>query len=112
MLCRDDFLIGFALIVCFQFLCLLLLSYFKLTYCDHYYLFHLLIVPFLQVQIPSNLPSQGSTLSGHSPSVSSSAPSPVLQPRTLILTSTDVFLLDEDYVSYPLPDFAKEPPSR
>uniref|UniRef100_A0A672IK50 PX domain-containing protein n=1 Tax=Salarias fasciatus TaxID=181472 RepID=A0A672IK50_SALFA len=34
------------------------------------------------------------------------------QPRTLILTSTDVFLLDEDYVSYPLPDFAKEPPSR
>uniref|UniRef100_A0A8C4IKX2 Nischarin n=1 Tax=Dicentrarchus labrax TaxID=13489 RepID=A0A8C4IKX2_DICLA len=33
-------------------------------------------------------------------------------PRTLILTSTDVFLLDEDYVSYPLPDFAKEPPSR
>uniref|UniRef100_A0A7N8WN65 Nischarin n=1 Tax=Mastacembelus armatus TaxID=205130 RepID=A0A7N8WN65_9TELE len=40
------------------------------------------------------------------------ASSPVLQPRTLILTSTDVFLLDEDYVSYPLPDFAKEPPSR
>ncbi|XP_061689073.1 LOW QUALITY PROTEIN: nischarin [Syngnathoides biaculeatus] len=38
--------------------------------------------------------------------------SPVLHPRTLILTSTDVFLLDEDYVSYPLPDFAKEPPSR
>uniref|UniRef100_A0A671XWV3 Nischarin n=1 Tax=Sparus aurata TaxID=8175 RepID=A0A671XWV3_SPAAU len=44
--------------------------------------------------------------------VNVSAPSPVLQPRTLILTSTDVFLLDEDYVSYPLPDFAKEPPSR
>uniref|UniRef100_A0A665VHI6 PX domain-containing protein n=1 Tax=Echeneis naucrates TaxID=173247 RepID=A0A665VHI6_ECHNA len=43
---------------------------------------------------------------------SCSAPSPVLQPRTLILTSTDVFLLDEDYISYPLPDFAKEPPSR
>ncbi|XP_056129521.1 nischarin [Lampris incognitus] len=43
---------------------------------------------------------------------STSAPSPVLQPRTLILTSTDIFLLDEDYVSYPLPDFAKEPPSR
>uniref|UniRef100_A0A669ET40 Nischarin n=1 Tax=Oreochromis niloticus TaxID=8128 RepID=A0A669ET40_ORENI len=42
----------------------------------------------------------------------SSALSPILQPRTLILTSTDVFLLDEDYVSYPLPDFAKEPPSR
>uniref|UniRef100_A0A671XWY1 Nischarin n=1 Tax=Sparus aurata TaxID=8175 RepID=A0A671XWY1_SPAAU len=41
--------------------------------------------------------------------------SPVIfgvNPRTLILTSTDVFLLDEDYVSYPLPDFAKEPPSR
>ncbi|XP_028261990.1 nischarin isoform X1 [Parambassis ranga] len=56
-----------------------------------------------------HIPSQGSTLSGPS---SSSAPSPVLQPRTLILTSTDVFLLDEDYVSYPLPDFAKEPPSR
>uniref|UniRef100_A0A665VHY0 PX domain-containing protein n=1 Tax=Echeneis naucrates TaxID=173247 RepID=A0A665VHY0_ECHNA len=36
----------------------------------------------------------------------------MLQPRTLILTSTDVFLLDEDYISYPLPDFAKEPPSR
>uniref|UniRef100_A0A673AMR3 PX domain-containing protein n=1 Tax=Sphaeramia orbicularis TaxID=375764 RepID=A0A673AMR3_9TELE len=35
-----------------------------------------------------------------------------LQPRTLILTSSDVFLLDEDYISYPLPDFAKEPPSR
>lgn len=47
------------------------------------------------------------------PSVLSSGSSgPVLQPRTLILTSTDVFLLDEDYVSYPLPDFAKEPPSR
>lgn len=46
-------------------------------------------------------------------SVSGSGSSgPVLQPRTLILTSTDVFLLDEDYVSYPLPDFAKEPPSR
>uniref|UniRef100_A0A8C3G7T1 Nischarin n=1 Tax=Cyclopterus lumpus TaxID=8103 RepID=A0A8C3G7T1_CYCLU len=55
--------------------------------------------------------AQGSTLSGHS-SFSDSGPSPVLQPRTLILTSTDVFLLDEDYVSYPLPDFAKEPPSR
>uniref|UniRef100_A0A669F3I6 Nischarin n=1 Tax=Oreochromis niloticus TaxID=8128 RepID=A0A669F3I6_ORENI len=50
------------------------------------------------VQIPSSPPS--------------SALSPILQPRTLILTSTDVFLLDEDYVSYPLPDFAKEPPSR
>ncbi|KAL7843154.1 hypothetical protein AOLI_G00246660 [Acnodon oligacanthus] len=35
-----------------------------------------------------------------------------LQPKTLILTSTDVFLLDEDYISYPLPEFAKEPPQR
>ncbi|XP_020486354.2 nischarin isoform X1 [Labrus bergylta] len=66
----------------------------------------LLYLLVFQVQVPSSLPSQGSTQSGHSP------PSPVLQPRTLILTSTDVFLLDEDYVSYPLPDFAKEPPSR
>lgn len=62
--------------------------------------------------MPGGLPSHGSTLSGPSPSVSGSGPSPVLQPRTLILTSTDVFLLEEDYVSYPLPDFAKEPPSR
>uniref|UniRef100_A0AAX7TYK0 PX domain-containing protein n=1 Tax=Astatotilapia calliptera TaxID=8154 RepID=A0AAX7TYK0_ASTCA len=53
-----------------------------------------------------------SALSGTSSSDLGSARSPVLQPRTLILTSTDVFLLDEDYVSYPLPDFAKEPPSR
>lgn len=37
---------------------------------------------------------------------------PSLQPKTLILTSTDVFLLDEDYISYPLPEFAKEPPQR
>ncbi|TRZ01620.1 hypothetical protein DNTS_022973 [Danionella cerebrum] len=37
---------------------------------------------------------------------------PVLQPKTLILTSTDVFLLDEDHISYPLPEFAKEPPQR
>uniref|UniRef100_A0A673AMX2 PX domain-containing protein n=1 Tax=Sphaeramia orbicularis TaxID=375764 RepID=A0A673AMX2_9TELE len=44
---------------------------------------------------------------GHAP-----AHSHILQPRTLILTSSDVFLLDEDYISYPLPDFAKEPPSR
>uniref|UniRef100_A0A672IM98 PX domain-containing protein n=1 Tax=Salarias fasciatus TaxID=181472 RepID=A0A672IM98_SALFA len=56
---------------------------------------------------------QSSSLSGSSSSSGpGSASSPVLQPRTLILTSTDVFLLDEDYVSYPLPDFAKEPPSR
>ncbi|XP_068578165.1 nischarin isoform X1 [Cebidichthys violaceus] len=72
----------------------------------------LLYLLVFQVQIPGSLPSQGSTLSGHSSSVSGSGPSPVLQPRTLILTGTDVFLLDEDYVSYPLPDFAKEPPSR
>ncbi|KAJ4940488.1 hypothetical protein JOQ06_026788 [Pogonophryne albipinna] len=69
----------------------------------------LLYLLVFQVQIPS----QGSTLSGLSSSSSSSSGlCPVLQPRTLILTSTDVFLLDEDYVSYPLPDFAKEPPSR
>ncbi|XP_072296019.1 nischarin [Eucyclogobius newberryi] len=53
--------------------------------------------------------SSASTGTGPAPSSSSG---PILQPRTLILTSTDVFLLDEDYVSYPLPDFAKEPPSR
>lgn len=35
-----------------------------------------------------------------------------LQPKTLILTSSDLFLFDEDYISYPLPDFAKEPPQR
>ncbi|XP_040890153.1 nischarin isoform X2 [Toxotes jaculatrix] len=72
----------------------------------------LLYLLVFQVQIPSSLPSQGSALSGPSSSTSGSFPSPVLQPRTLILTSTDVFLLDEDYISYPLPDFAKEPPSR
>ncbi|XP_067360925.1 nischarin isoform X3 [Channa argus] len=73
----------------------------------------LLYLLVFQVQIANSLPSQGSAISGPSTSVSSgSAPSPILQPRTLILTSTDVFLLDEDYVSYPLPDFAKEPPSR
>lgn len=66
----------------------------------------LLYLLVFQVQVPSSQPSQASLVSGHSP------PSPVLQPRTLILTSTDIFLLDEDYVSYPLPDFAKEPPSR
>ncbi|KAG5835863.1 hypothetical protein ANANG_G00248520 [Anguilla anguilla] len=36
----------------------------------------------------------------------------LLQPRTLILTSSDIFLLEEDYISYPLPTFAKEPPQR
>uniref|UniRef100_F6W1J7 Nischarin n=1 Tax=Monodelphis domestica TaxID=13616 RepID=F6W1J7_MONDO len=35
-----------------------------------------------------------------------------LQPKTLILTSSDLFLFDEDHVSYPLPDFAKEPPKK
>ncbi|XP_054906089.1 nischarin isoform X3 [Poeciliopsis prolifica] len=59
----------------------------------------LLYLLVFQVQIPSQ------------PSASTER-SPVLQPRTLVLTGTDVFLLDEDYVSYPLPDFAKEPPSR
>ncbi|KAM9859551.1 nischarin [Aulostomus maculatus] len=66
----------------------------------------LLYLLVFQVQIPNSLPSQGPS------SFPGSTPSPVLHPRTLILTSTDVFLLDEDYVSYPLPDFAKEPPSR
>uniref|UniRef100_A0AAV2KCX5 Nischarin C-terminal PH domain-containing protein n=1 Tax=Knipowitschia caucasica TaxID=637954 RepID=A0AAV2KCX5_KNICA len=55
---------------------------------------------------------QSSTPSGSGPAPAPCSSGPVLQPRTLILTSTDVFLLDEDYVSYPLPDFAKEPPSR
>ncbi|KAG9483805.1 hypothetical protein GDO78_009629 [Eleutherodactylus coqui] len=36
----------------------------------------------------------------------------LLQPRTLILTSSDLFLFNEDYISYPLPDFAKEPPKK
>ncbi|XP_036387157.1 nischarin isoform X1 [Megalops cyprinoides] len=36
----------------------------------------------------------------------------LLQPKTLILTSSDIFLLEEDYISYPLPTFAKEPPQR
>ncbi|KAM6256765.1 nischarin isoform 1-T1 [Porphyrio hochstetteri] len=35
-----------------------------------------------------------------------------LQPKTLLLTSSDLFLFDEDYISYPLPEFAKEPPKR
>nr|XP_056707645.1 nischarin isoform X1 [Euleptes europaea] len=35
-----------------------------------------------------------------------------LQPKTLILTSSDLFLFDEDYISYPLPEFAKEPPKK
>lgn len=35
-----------------------------------------------------------------------------LQPKTLILTSSDLFLFNEDYISYPLPEFAKEPPKR
>lgn len=36
----------------------------------------------------------------------------MLQPKTLILTSSDLFLFNEDYISYPLPDFAKEPPKK
>ncbi|NWI21705.1 NISCH protein, partial [Crypturellus soui] len=36
----------------------------------------------------------------------------LLQPKTLILTSSDLFLFDEDYISYPLPEFAKEPPKK
>lgn len=74
----------------------------------------LLYLLVFQVQVPSSPPGQSSSLSGSSSSSSGpgSVSSPILQPRTLILTSTDVFLLDEDYVSYPLPDFAKEPPSR
>uniref|UniRef100_A0A3P8VZV1 Nischarin n=1 Tax=Cynoglossus semilaevis TaxID=244447 RepID=A0A3P8VZV1_CYNSE len=71
----------------------------------------LLYLLVFQVQIPNTPTSQGSVLSGPS-TTSGTALSPVLQPRTLLLTSTDVFLLDEDYISYPLPDFAKEPPSR
>lgn len=35
-----------------------------------------------------------------------------LRPKTLLLTSTELFLLDEDYIHYPLPEFAKEPPQR
>ncbi|XP_029947827.1 nischarin isoform X1 [Salarias fasciatus] len=73
----------------------------------------LLYLLVFQVQASSGQAGQSSSLSGSSSSSGpGSASSPVLQPRTLILTSTDVFLLDEDYVSYPLPDFAKEPPSR
>ncbi|XP_053150278.1 nischarin isoform X2 [Hemicordylus capensis] len=37
-------------------------------------------------------------------------PNSSLQPKTLILTSSDLFLFNEDYISYPLPEFAKEPP--
>ncbi|XP_062842649.1 nischarin [Trichomycterus rosablanca] len=35
-----------------------------------------------------------------------------LHPKSLVLSGTHVFLLDEDYISYPLPQFAKEPPQR
>ncbi|XP_034020794.1 nischarin isoform X2 [Thalassophryne amazonica] len=63
-------------------------------------------------RVEVQIPVQGSSLSGHAHSLSVLGPSPVLEPRTLILTSTHVFLLEEDYISYPLPDFAKEPPSR
>ncbi|XP_067854712.1 nischarin isoform X2 [Heptranchias perlo] len=43
---------------------------------------------------------------------SSHASKSSLQPKTLILTSYDMLLFEEDYVSYPLPEFAKEPPQR
>lgn len=36
----------------------------------------------------------------------------LLRPKTLLLTSAEIFLLDEDFVHYPLPEFAKEPPQR
>ncbi|XP_015977359.2 nischarin isoform X2 [Rousettus aegyptiacus] len=36
----------------------------------------------------------------------------MLHPKTLLLTSAEIFLLDEDLVHYPLPEFAKEPPQR
>uniref|UniRef100_A0A9L0RKC3 Nischarin n=1 Tax=Equus caballus TaxID=9796 RepID=A0A9L0RKC3_HORSE len=36
----------------------------------------------------------------------------MLRPKTLLLTSAEIFLLDEDFVHYPLPEFAKEPPQR
>uniref|UniRef100_U3EK83 Nischarin n=1 Tax=Callithrix jacchus TaxID=9483 RepID=U3EK83_CALJA len=35
-----------------------------------------------------------------------------LRPKTLLLTSSKIFLLDEDCIHYPLPEFAKEPPQR
>uniref|UniRef100_A0A4W4EW38 PX domain-containing protein n=1 Tax=Electrophorus electricus TaxID=8005 RepID=A0A4W4EW38_ELEEL len=48
-----------------------------------------------------------------SPSIGHSAEKQhLLYAKTLVLTSTDIFLLDEDYISYPLPEFAKEPPQR
>ncbi|XP_014648315.1 PREDICTED: nischarin isoform X2 [Ceratotherium simum simum] len=36
----------------------------------------------------------------------------MLRPKTFLLTSAEIFLLDEDFVHYPLPEFAKEPPQR
>ncbi|KAM9324472.1 nischarin [Gastrophryne carolinensis] len=36
----------------------------------------------------------------------------LLQPKTLILTSSDLYIFNEDYICYPLPDFAKEPPQK
>ncbi|XP_034152165.1 nischarin [Esox lucius] len=56
-------------------------------------------------------PPSRPTLKGLPP-LAPPASRPLLHPKTLVLTSTDVFLLDEDYISYPLPDFAKEPPPR
>ncbi|KAK6320784.1 hypothetical protein J4Q44_G00077600 [Coregonus suidteri] len=71
--------------------------------------------PRLHPQAPAQVPSIGPHIPQQSlppQAPDPSTPSPVLHPKTLILTSTDVFLLDEDYISYPLPDFAKEPPPR
>uniref|UniRef100_A0A8C5AML1 Nischarin n=1 Tax=Gadus morhua TaxID=8049 RepID=A0A8C5AML1_GADMO len=51
-------------------------------------------------------------VTGHAYQDHGSTPAPWLHPRTLVLTASHIFLLDEDYVSYPLPDFAKEPPCR
>ncbi|XP_063071141.1 nischarin isoform X2 [Engraulis encrasicolus] len=79
--------------------------------------FHILLYLLVfEVQLQSPLgPGSGSgSGSGSAPdsSSSSASPQPVLVPKTLILTATDVFLLDEDHISYPLPHFAKEPPQR
>uniref|UniRef100_A0A8C9QVN8 Nischarin n=1 Tax=Scleropages formosus TaxID=113540 RepID=A0A8C9QVN8_SCLFO len=71
----------------------------KKSSCGHSRAFNILLYV-LAFQVQSSYPGPGTPPEHH------------LQPKTLILTSTDVFLLDEDYISYPLPDFAKEPPQR
>ncbi|KAL4655830.1 nischarin isoform X1 [Arapaima gigas] len=71
--------------------------------CAHSRAFNILLY-ILAFQVQSSYPGAGIT--------SGAASEHHLQPKTLILTSTDIFLLDEDYISYPLPDFAKEPPQR